>query len=576
MLAVAAPACYATDNGTAPPPDKLYFPVGMAVSRGGSVLYVANSDFDLQYTGGTIQSYDLRLIRRHALLAIEDPADPNLPLAFPLAPGAARGGCPGNPPGTRPGTGTRQPLGETCSPPVDSTRYVRRAVTIGAFASDLQLLRSERTPLSSLERFAPEQQGAATGTRLFAPVRGDASLTWIDIKPDDPLIAPPEDPAAPYEPFELSCGATALGGRCGERNRAGRVTDPGNKRRLSMPGEPFGMAFSQDGTQVVVTHQTEGKASLFSTGFDALGGRVGDPSLQFVLTGISVGGNGVATIPHDRALACVPGESCASEPPRPAFLETSRAVPGVDLLRFFSDEGAVPASNLRPFLVREGTIPIATNNGGNDSRGIAIDRTPRLRCKARLRANPPASPVELATRMEACAKLPARLFIANRSPSTLLIGEIGADDKGTYNPDRVTLFRNEPLTFGPSRVFLAPIVDADGRYALRVFVVCFDSAQLFVYDPDAERMEAVVRVGSGPFSMAFDPFDWEDVAAGKRVEPDPREPGRGLLRYRFGYLASFTTSFIQVLDLDNSRARKDTFEKVVFTLGVPTLPKGTQ
>ncbi len=92
--------------------------------------------------------------------------------------------------------------------------------------------------------------------------------------------------------------------------------------------------------------------------------------------------------------------------------------------------------------------------------------------------------------------------------------------------------------------------------------------------------------------MAFDPFDWGKVARKSPVEVDPRyeaslNPGSGpehhyLKRYRFGYVASFTQSFVQVLDLDDSvhlddsiQSGSSTFETVVFTLGKPTSPKGS-
>src|SRR5271154_7454395 len=53
-------------NGTAPPTTTFYFPVGLSVSSGGNVLYAANSDFDLQWNGGTLQSYDLYHLRQDA------------------------------------------------------------------------------------------------------------------------------------------------------------------------------------------------------------------------------------------------------------------------------------------------------------------------------------------------------------------------------------------------------------------------------------------------------------------------------------------------------------------------------
>ncbi len=127
-------------------------------------------------------------------------------------------------------------------------------------------------------------------------------------------------------------------------------------------------------------------------------------------------------------------------------------------------------------------------------------------------------------------------------------------------------------------MYLAPIVDRTGHYALRVFVVCFDAAQIFIYDPDAGRVENVVNVGPGPFAMGFDPFDLKDVAEQVPVPPDPRQdPSLNLKRYRFAYLASFTQSFVQVIDLDDSipSSSDTTFERIVFTLGLPTNPKGS-
>ncbi len=56
---------------------------------------------------------------------------------------------------------------------------------------------------------------------------------------------------------------------------------------------------------------------------------------------------------------------------------------------------------------------------------------------------------------------------------------------------------------------------------------------------------------------------------------DQRDPKLGLRQYRFAYIASFTQSYLQVLDLDNAQANPATFETIVYTLGVPTNPKGT-
>src|SRR5271165_5563999 len=62
-VSLLSPACYSGAGGSDPPTNTFYFPVGLVVSAGGNVLYVANSDFDLQWSGGTLQSYDLFRLR---------------------------------------------------------------------------------------------------------------------------------------------------------------------------------------------------------------------------------------------------------------------------------------------------------------------------------------------------------------------------------------------------------------------------------------------------------------------------------------------------------------------------------
>jgi hypothetical protein len=548
-------ACYSAGDGTDPPNKDFYFPVGLGVSRGGNVLYVVNADFDLQWNGGTLQAYDLHLIRRHAtIFAGGDPTNPD---ASSLEGLPQRPGCPDVPPRN----GTSKKVGDTCAPPVDSKRYVRDSAIIGAFATDLQL--------------------SPSGNRMFVPVRGDASLTWADVEPDDPDVAPPTDPAARYAPFSIDCGIRSSN-RCDLAHHAGNnAQEPGNTRGLTMPGEPFGMAQNDDGSAIVVTHQTDTKTSLFTTGLDAKGQRLSAPALQFVVDGLVVGGNGVTAIPHDKD--AFPGGVGA---PRPAFLQTSRNNPELALLRYYSDEGSTTPSSalVRPFLVKEAAFSLTANAGGSDSRGIITDPTPRIVCKSRVApadpgARPPRTQDDVDRDLVECARLPARVFFANRSPSSMILGEVGESAvgaDGSFDADKLTIFGNLPLAAGPSRLYLAPIVDADGNYALRVFIVCFDSATIFVYDPEAGAVENIIRVGAGPFAIAFDPFNLEDVALRHQVPKDAREPNLDLRRYRYAYVASFTNSFVQVIDLDDGRTDKSTFETVVFQLGQPTPPKGSQ
>ena len=180
--AVTLCACYSGGgNGSDPPSNQLYFPVGLAVSTGGNVLYAVNSDFDLQWNGGTLQSYDLFKLRHDIGVMLNWDPGPDQ-RNFPALPydEARKPGFFCKPDGTFPGgpeidqNGDRIPVGRICAPPMHSEAYFHDTVTIGAFATDLQL---------STATLDGQPTG---GRRLFMPMRSDASLTWVDVAPDDP------------------------------------------------------------------------------------------------------------------------------------------------------------------------------------------------------------------------------------------------------------------------------------------------------------------------------------------------------------------------------------------------------
>jgi hypothetical protein len=390
-----------------------------------------------------------------------------------------------------------------------------------------------------------------------------------------------------------------------------------------MPGEPFAMAFSDDGTAIAVTHQTVADTSLFLAGFEPtnpapvspdggpapsedLGTNLPWMSLQFYVDNMPLGGDGIVAIPHD--LAALPNMDPAN-PLRPAFLQTSNAAAEIDLLRYYTDEGyqglypvdgggagladaglsiTVGSSNLRPFLIKERAYGVSPEVNGTNSRGIAIDTTPRLACEQASLASGNAT---TSAAYVTCAQTPARVFIASRSPNSLLIGQIGAmsEEGGTYDPDALTLFESKSLSVGASNVYVAPIVDKSGKYSARVFIVGFDSQTITIYNPDTDQIENVVSTGPGPFAMAFDPFDLTDVATHAEVAFDPRSPyttiskgnasdGQPALRkYRFAYITSFTDSYVQIMDLDQSFQDDrlqgvSTFETMVYSLGLPIQP----
>jgi len=606
--------------------------VGLGVSSGGNVLYVVNSDFDLQWNGGTLQSYDLFMVRRHTaelIMANETGVLPRDPIPIPFVAGypvpegdaGADAGIPWTPcfdvsnasPLTM-SNGTRVFLSQSCAPPVDSSQpvYFKDSAVIGAFATDLQLSPNAR--------------------RMFSPVRGDATITWADLAQDFATKTPAGDlpnPTAGFSPFQFDCGQgpAVTGSRCDAIHHAGNdPNEPGDLRQATMPGEPFGIAQTQDATAMAITHQSTGETSLLLTGIGGnqpmgvaadpeIGPGIYNPSMQFVLEGMPTFGNGIVAVPHDPD-AVVRCEDVNDQAPciRQAFLETNHSSAEVDLLRYFDDDGS---SLYRPYLKKERAYAVTTNNPGTDQRGIVIDPTPSLKCKAILARQSPPTLCDVPAGQSppaaciACGQIPSRVFIASRAPPSVIYGQIGqvaTDGDGTFDPDQLVLQGNVPLLPGPSRIYLAPVVDSTGHLALRLFIVCYDSAAVFVFDPEdiallgAQAVPlTVIYVGAGPFAMAFDPFTLQDVAAQEvdeacnaspsaacpaapptLVPPDIRqEASLGLKTYRFGYLATFMNSYLQVIDLDDSLKtpaglpNQQTFEQVVFTLGQLTSPKGT-
>ncbi len=588
VVSAAVPACYSAGGGTAPPMKSFYFPTGLAVSSGGNVLYAINSDFDLQWNGGTLQSYDLFQIRQdtasliQANLSGSNTPPPNIPFTSPRGAWVPDGGA--NPADPDPGQQRRREgvlLGEACAPAVDSTYYVRDSAIVGAFATDLQT-----SVFGVSAAMAADMGGVAAGTRLLAPVSGNATVTWADVGVDDPTAPPNEDVdqgqcaqagTAAQSPFTLCCGPR-VDDRCDSLHATGNDTSqPGDTRLLTMPGEPFGLAQSQDGTALVVTSETDTKTSLLTTGFAPFSATV-TPALQFVLDQMPNGGVSVAAVPHDpNAVIRCEDVGDQQQCVRQAFLQTSRGSAEVDLLRYYDDDGS---TLYRPFLEKERAYTINTNAGGSDARGIAIDPSQRIACEAQNAGPTPATFAQ-------CAADARRVFIANRTPPSIVVGQIGLSSNagdGTYDPDALIFTSNVSLTAGPSKLYLAPVVmtfpDGQGHYVLRLFVVCFDTSTIFVFDPNdltnpTATPEALIYTGAGPYALAFDPFSMQDVATNAVVPVDPRAPASlALKRYRFAYVASFTQSYLQIIDLDDNTPNPETWEHVVYTLGKPTPPKG--
>jgi hypothetical protein len=510
--------CFSSEDGVEPPLDRLYFPVGLAIDTAAAHLFVVNSNFDLQFNGGALQSYDLVALRdlapkpctsngdcekfgRICDLAVttENRGDPSgwcVP-ADDLRPCGPFGEKSVADKLLAPG---RCQAADPNAPPVGAPLIVD-TVGIGAFATDV------------LYRPNPD---ATLGGRLFIPARGDTTLHWVDVDPGG----------------RLECGQAGNDGDCDDRHRRGDDAAEESTRNIRLPPEPFGIDATEDGTAIAVSHQTEGTVSLFVNDWGSQG-----PLFEFPLAGLPARPIGIAAVPVPAAAG--PGYL-------PGFLVSFRDAAEVHLVRFFSDVNAHPA---RPFIERAGSSGIRTNSVGFDSRGLAIDGSERKACEVGCQEPDPDAQQEC---LETCAGIALRVFVANRTPSSLVVGR--TPPAAAIGNDLPRFIDTIDMPFGPSRVVVGHVLDRNGAKALRVFVVCFDSRTIAIYDPDAGQKETEITTGRGPHSFAVDVID-------------------GDAPHAFGYIGHFTDSYLGVVDLDQRHA---TYGQIVLSVGVPTPPRASK
>lgn len=512
-----APACFTSAEGRRPDAAELYFPTGLMVSPGNTTLYVANSDFDLQFAGGSVQAIDLRTMRK----AIRGIAQ-ELAAGGSKADACASVGRGLNPePWLHPGP---------CEPfPVK--QWVGGTALIGAFASGLLLT----------------HRPDGVGARLFVPVRGDPSITYLDV--DDDRAGSTHAPT-----FQLDCAVDEQG-FCSTAHRIGQDRDR-TLRGIQLPADPVGIAASADGVAVVSAHQTQQAASLIINDWD------GVPWLSYFTSSLPPGPTELASIPPPALVAAAEAQATAlgyEFEYRAGFLVTFRSSPEVDLLHYVPDSGAAPP---RPFLTKASVSTITTNASNFDSRGIAVVATERQACEASCGGAPQLDC------LWGCAEIPLQVFAANRNPASLLIGELSTrvdatsiEVPGEPEPRSVPtgiaeslwFYDSVPLGIGASRVETGQVINEQGELEPRVFAVCFDSRTVYIYDPVRGRTEAVVRTGRGPHDVAVD----AGIEAG--------EP------YAYLYVGHFTDSYIGVVELD--RRRPLTYGQMFASVGTPNAPQ---
>ncbi len=202
------------NDGVRPPEGRLNFPTAAALSLEASprFIYVANSNFDLRYNKGSIQTYNLEVFA-DAVLECTDRDPEDCVIIDPSVPSLDA---------------------DARVPPIEANVLVSEVLT-GSYADGVTL--------------------SPSGARLYTVIRSDGNLTTVDV-----------DPAT----GALSCGGEGQPHICTEAFRAGD-DDAAALRDINLPPDPvdvvsgsltdFGRG-ADEGDYVFVTHRG-GQASLF-------------------------------------------------------------------------------------------------------------------------------------------------------------------------------------------------------------------------------------------------------------------------------------------------------------------------
>lgn len=505
-------ACFPPDDGREPDLGRIYFPTGIAMAEGGERLLVANSDWDLQFNAGSVHLYDARAIRAQIPAACETDGDCSAPSQV-CDNQATDARAPSHVCVDRDNPRPCGELGETTaaerllSPApcaaADNRQALLDTVGIGAFATDL------------LYRAAP-----GGGGRLFLPVRSDASLHWIDLAEGA---------------TELDCGAAGTR-RCdsAHRTRSGREVYPVGADTL--PLEPYGIAASEDGTRLVLSHQTESRLTLLANDW---ADPEGPQLLSVAPTLVPSRPLRITSIPVPALKQQYPQDP-RGQAYQAGYLACLRNSQLVHLFRVFEPPPGPPT----PIPSYLQSVGIVGAGSGGDLRDVTADASRRSACE---QSCAPSSG-EHRECLAQCARVPLDLYFASRSPDALLVGNtVTEESAGGLPRDIPSVTESIPVPRGPSRVNVGQIRAADGSLQTRVFVLSFDGRAITVYDPATRAVEATIATGRGPQAIAFDP------------------------EHALAYVAHFTDSYVGVVDLDR---RHRSYASVVLNLGAPTRPRG--
>ncbi len=420
-LALALAACNLNDQGRDPPRDQLFFPADLAVDPSGRFAFVTNANTDLRYNGGTIATVDLQKAR--------DLID------------ALRAG------GDVPPDCRRDVLDPTIVECNEKGFILAdRTIKIGNFAGGIV--------------YQAQPDG---GGRLFAVVRGDPSVVWSDVKPDEDGTLRP------------TCGTVGFV-PCDRDHRLSRSEGLDQE----FPSEPFGLSLDPAYGLLYVAHfGGDGALSLFDVGGDG----TRKPRLVDVATGFLRRSNDQASAAFGVAALPLDPRDPAPDPCQPPYAYvTSRVSNDIAI-------ATVRDSHRCGVLVP----PMCTRIPGEVGRDpCLLERRSLDLSRVALAGLAEVESVRLDIRDIVFTPDGKNAFVVARQPSALLVYDTAFLEGSSRRP-RLLGVRAIEVCAEPTHV---SVYQRAGQ--IRALVTCFSSGQMFVVDPQIGAPVTVFDIGRGP------------------------------------------------------------------------------
>lgn len=475
--------CGFGESGITPPSDRLFLPTGMAADPDTDFLYVVNSNSDLRYNAGTLIAVDLTKV----LASVERYSDRT---SYPL-PSCGK---------TRFSREEKVAANYCCRDVIDTTtvncherQFIQEAATvqIGSFGGSVVL--------------QPFEKNGVSMRRLYMAVRAEPSITYADVR---------------LQSGQVSIRCT--GSRTDETVQPAHAFCDDNWRIRRPAGatvgsfvlseEPHRLLLDSSQSALYIGHLTVTANNMLEGG----GISTIDVCHPELPTSPRFAGQARIVFP-DKNSQSVGALSLSPEGPINVFA-TARYSPEISGLVFRSGQSACPAdaSEVVPrelsLVPSEYFLSAAFLPAGTDVRGILFSDD-NLTAYILHRDAPD--------------------LISNPSALVAIDRRIREDGSRSNQPIGILKVCN-----GPSEM-----VAHDAGYGKRLYVTCYDDAQIYVIDPHAWRVEAIIDVGRSPASLVFLP-----------------------LHPTVAVVASFTGNHLSVIDLDWA---SPTRHRVVHRIGLP-------